>query len=89
MEQYAKNVSKEDPKDIMPETYIVDTKDCKNPQAILQHKEFKNFLKSFKKGSWWIVKPGEDANRGHGIKVFNEMHKIKEFITSGFNSGPK
>jgi hypothetical protein len=30
MEEYAKNILKEKPTEIMPETYIIDVKDCKN-----------------------------------------------------------
>jgi len=41
------------------------------------------------KDSWWIIKPGEDANRGNGIKVFNNLQKIKEHVTVEFNSGAK
>ena len=35
--------------------------------------EFLDFQSAFKKDSWWIVKPGEDSNRGNGIKVLNNL----------------
>ena len=57
-----------------------------NSKYVLEHEEFKEFLT---KDSWWIVKPGEDANRGNGIKVFNNLQKIKDHISSEFNSGAK
>ena len=60
-----------------------------NSKYVLEHEEFKEFLKSHTKDSWWIVKPGEDANRGNGIKVFNNLQKIKDHISSEFNSGAK
>jgi len=28
----------------------------------------------------WIVKPGENTNRGKGIKVCNSVEQIKEYI---------
>lgn len=28
----------------------------------------------------WIVKPGENSNRGNGIKVFKKILEIKEYI---------
>ena len=28
----------------------------------------------------WICKPGENANRGRGIKIFNNLNKIKKFL---------
>ena len=43
---------------------------------IQDHPMYQAFQKSFTKGSWWILKPGEDANRGHGIKVLDNLQKI-------------
>lgn len=57
----------------MPETYIVDLPEKMKGSYILEHDEFKAFQNAFKKDSWWIVKPGEEANRGHGIKVLNNL----------------
>ena len=51
--------------------------------------DFKAFKKAFTPGSWWIIKPGEDANRGHGIKVFDNLNKIQNCLTNEFNRGPK
>ena len=73
MKDYAINISKEDPWDVMPETYIVELKEKMDSKYILEHEEFKEFQNAYKKDSWWIIKPGEDANRGHGIKVFNNL----------------
>lgn len=28
----------------------------------------------------WIIKPGENTNRGHGIQVAKELEEIKEII---------
>ena len=87
MSAYAKDVLKENPAMVMPETYIVELEG--NSRNILEHEEFLAFQKSYRKDSWWIVKPGEDANRGHGIKVFNNFQKIKEYVSYEFNQGAK
>jgi hypothetical protein len=57
----------------MPETYIIEIFEKMIAKQVLENEEFKEFQKSFTKESWWIIKPGEDANRGHGIKVFNNL----------------
>lgn len=31
-------------------------------------------------GSLWIVKPGENANRGHGIQVANSYESIEKIV---------
>lgn len=89
MAQYAMKVLQEPPSSIMPETYIVDLPEKMKGSYILEHDEFKAFQNAFKKDSWWIVKPGEEANRGHGIKVLNNLQKIKECLLYEFNNGPK
>jgi len=80
----------EDPAKVMPETYIVDLPEkMQGGRYVLEHEEFQAFAKAFTKDSWWIIKPGEEANRGHGIKVLNNMQKIKECLMYEFNNGPK
>ena len=78
MKAYAQDVSNEDPWAIMPETYIVElpAEKC-SAKFVFEHEEYLEFAKSYTKGSWWIIKPGEDANRGHGIKVLNDIAKIR------------
>ena len=73
MKAYSINILNEDPNKIMPETYIINLPEKGNSKLILEHEEFIAFQNKFKKDSWWIVKPGEDANRGHGIKVLNNL----------------
>ena len=58
---------------MQPETYIIDIEPGANGKNILEHKEFKEFLRAYKKDTWWILKPGEDANRGHGIRVLDSL----------------
>jgi hypothetical protein len=73
MKTYSNNVLNEDPRKVMPETYIINLPEKGNSKQILEHEEFLDFQSAFKKDSWWIVKPGEDSNRGNGIKVLNNL----------------
>ena len=34
----------------------------------------------------WIVKPGENSNRGKGIEIFNKIDQIEEFIQNQIGS---
>jgi len=43
-------------------------------------KEYKNYLKCNK--NIWIVKPGENTNRGKGILVTKDFNEIKDFISN-------
>jgi hypothetical protein len=47
-----------------------------------ESKQFKNFAKTAKKSknALWIVKPGENSNRGNGIFVEKDLDKIKSHI---------
>ena len=65
----------------MPETYIVDIPLVVTMKYLKGHEEFKGFQNACTKDSWWIVKPGEDANRGHGIKVLDDYQKICNYLT--------
>ena len=90
MKEYAYTESMESPWDIMPETYIVDLAgDGGDKKNVLEHEEFQDFLKVYEKGSWWIIKPGEDANRGHGIRVLDKLQEIKNCIIQELNGGTK
>ena len=37
--------------------------------------------KKVSKGNIWIVKPGENSNRGHGITVCSKLKEIKQIIS--------
>ena len=88
MKRYALDVTHEDPWGIMPETYIVElpAEKC-SAKYVFEHEEFKEFARAHRKNSWWIIKPGEDANRGHGIKVMQGMDRIRQTISSEFLQG--
>lgn len=88
MEVYAK-ANGEVPEDIMPETYIIELQSKMNSKYVTENAEFRKFQSVFKKDSWWILKPGEEANRGHGIKVLDKFNKIQEAIVHEFTTGPK
>ena len=93
MEAYAAKIASsltnEGSKSLMPETYIMELPERVTYKYISTNADFKAFKKAFTPGSWWIIKPGEDANRGHGIKVFDNLNKIQNCLTNEFNRGPK
>ena len=90
MKAYALDVLNDDHWKVMPETYIVElpAEKC-SAKFVFEHEEYLEFAKAYTKGSWRIIKPGEDANRGHGIKVLNDINRIKSCISGEFISGPK
>lgn len=45
-----------------------------NEKKALQSKRIKNI---------WIIKPGENTNRGHGIRVASEISEIEQILNSG------
>ena len=66
MFHYYKNFRKSDPFDILPVTYTVRNTDDPEFKRFLRDNEYK---KKMGENSVWIVKPGEDTNRGYGIKL--------------------
>ena len=62
--------------DYIPETFIirVDSKDYEARSRDLDvfRKVFNNHI--------WILKPGENSNRGHGIQVLNKLDKIVQAV---------
>ena len=69
----------ENPFDYMPLTFHL-TKGLQDPN-------FEDFLSEYntryrKKSNIWILKPGENSNRGQQIQVANSLEKIKEIIGS-------
>ena len=61
-----------DPFEFLPITFHVTSTKCD---------EFDDYLKLYtapsEKESIWIVKPGEDTNRGRGIAVFSDISSIR------------
>lgn len=70
---YYENIIKTDPFIYLPKTYNIKSGEVNNPS-------FLKFLKneSDKPDRVWIIKPGENTNRGNGISVatFNEVSKL-------------
>jgi len=75
----------EDPFNILPLTFHV--------KGGSEDPEFQNFQKHFdeQKEIWeknnlsnnvWIIKPGENSNRGGGISVSNNLEEIKELLNT-------
>eukprot|EP00826_Nyctotherus_ovalis_P064818 TRINITY_DN9515_c0_g2_i1.p1 TRINITY_DN9515_c0_g2~~TRINITY_DN9515_c0_g2_i1.p1 ORF type:complete len:451 (+),score=60.73 TRINITY_DN9515_c0_g2_i1:95-1447(+) len=51
----------------------------------IEDEQFSKFVEAFKlmKGkNVWIIKPGENSNRGQGIRIYKELEDIKQFITA-------
>ena len=44
--------------------------------------EIPKFQHVLSKSSMWIVKPGENTNRGHGITLCNSLHEIQSTLSS-------
>lgn len=61
---YYENIKKVDPFTILPKTYHIRSGDSNNV-------EFRRFMETegSKVEQVWIVKPGENTNRGNGITV--------------------
>ena len=60
----------------MPETYLIPSTTTfeLNPHW----KAFKQAcIEAKPAGQLWIFKPGESTNQGHGIRVFNDLEKIR------------
>ncbi len=36
----------------------------------------------------WIVKPGENSNRGHGVQVFHDLREIEQAVNGGLVAAP-
>ena len=68
-----------DPYGYMPLTFHVQGTECTGYKDFLCHYQISviNNLKNF-----WIIKPGENSNRGNGIVVSDNIHEIAALITS-------
>lgn len=70
-----------DPFDVIPLTFHVNSKDDQS---------FKDFCKYYEdkigeNESFWIVKPGENSNRGNGIEICSSLHEVKCIVQSTCN----
>ena len=68
-----------DPFDYIPLTYHIKSLSDENFSKFKS--EFNEIQEKFTE-KVWIVKPGENTNRGKGIKVCNSIENIEEFITN-------
>ena len=69
----------EDQKKYDEEQRLIDN-DQKIKDIKLQYPEIRNI---------WIVKPGENTNRGNGINVASSIAEIKSLVSSSGYSGPE
>ncbi|CDW74359.1 tubulin-tyrosine ligase family protein [Stylonychia lemnae] len=69
--------------DYIPETYLirVENKDYDSRSRDLEafRKVFNNHI--------WILKPGENSNRGHGIQVLDKLDKIVSAVETQYSGG--
>ena len=80
----------EDPYKYLPVTYHVKT-GVQDPEFLRfkvhydkifceRNKKSNNGQKVSEKDNIWIIKPGENTNKGHGIEVAEEFYEIKEIV---------
>ena len=67
----------ENPFDFIPLTYHI-----QEGSADGQFLEFEGKFKEEKGQNVWIVKPGENTNRGNGITVCKELNQIVSLVDS-------
>lgn len=61
--------------DVVPDTFLINV-ECKTSQDYeRKERQLEEFLR-VASGHIWILKPGENTNRGHGIQIFNDCRKI-------------
>jgi hypothetical protein len=69
------------PFDVIPVTFHVSGRDDEN---------FLKFVKFFKENfdheSFWIVKPGENSNRGNGIEICSSLEEVESVVASSYTS---
>lgn len=71
MYSYYKNIKKKNPFEFIPKTYHIQS---------VEDEQWKEFVSNnqHEPNKIWIIKPGENTNRGNGIKLssYNAIHKI-------------
>jgi tubulin--tyrosine ligase len=71
--------------DVMPLTYRISIDIAVQPNVNM-NSGFQSFRDAFEQSrtltgqSIWIVKPGENSNRGRGIEIFKDLEAIKDFV---------
>jgi len=70
--------------DVVPDTYLIST-ECKTSYEFeRKERQIEEFTKAAGPDSIWILKPGENTNRGHGIQIFNDVRKIVRSINTEY-----
>ena len=64
----------------VPLTFLV--KNGHKDSTFHEFLEQANFNNKKIKSEYWIIKPGENSNRGKGIRVCNTVEQIKQFMDS-------
>lgn len=69
--------------DVVPETYLINVDGKNNFDIQKKERQLEEFQKIC--GSHiWILKPGENTNRGHGIQMFDDVRKIIHSINNEY-----
>jgi hypothetical protein len=69
--------------DVMPLTFRMSIDRLSGVSGNSGYNKFKNAFETEKRdagSSIWIVKPGENSNRGRGIQIFGEIDQIRDFV---------
>lgn len=90
MVNYYLNI-KENPFEVIPITFHIQTgeKDPEFLKFIEMFNENQKSQSSENKHNLWIIKPGENSNRGQGISVCNNMSLIKSLVSSSLYENNK
>lgn len=70
----------------MPLTYRINIDMSKG--SVSQNQSYQRFAQAYMEtkrnegDKIWIVKPGENSNRGKGIHIFDDINQIREFVES-------
>eukprot|EP00347_Sterkiella_histriomuscorum_P016826 403351706 len=67
----------------LPETYLIRVE---GNNKELRQKDLNSFKQIYQKDEIWILKPGENSNRGHGIQVLNDFQQITNAIEKDYCS---
>ena len=61
----------------VPETHVIHLDRTYSNETNYELEEFKEVFGNH----IWIMKPGENSNRGHGIQILNSLEKIVSAVT--------
>lgn len=69
---------------MVPETYLINVSAATKEDLAQKEKGLADFSKIFN-NDIWILKPGENTNRGHGIEIMNNLDRIISTINEQYS----